>query len=118
MGSGEASHVGDRVQSTYPSCQGSGISPHGKYSRLRKRDGTVILWNLKYGEIIGRPLRTNRGEVYSVAFSTDGQHLLSAHESGHVCIWNLSSKRLITLAKGLANRELSPSEHERYLGAK
>jgi hypothetical protein len=42
--------------------------------------------------------------------------LLSAHESGHVCIWSLSTERLVTLAEGLANRELSSSEFDRYLG--
>jgi WD40 repeat protein len=53
-------------------------------------DDTIRLWGVFTGQLIGNPLTSSSGEVYSVAFSPNGTALASGTNDGAVDLWNLS----------------------------
>jgi len=55
-------------------------------------DHTAILWNLQ-GEQI-QQFKGHSDYVYSVAFSPDGQSLVTASEDGTAILWNLQGQQI------------------------
>jgi len=62
--------------------------------------GRVVLWNIATGE--SRPLVADGGQVFSVAFSSDGKVLAAAGKTGNVLLWDatLASPRQIGRIRG------------------
>ncbi|XP_030370468.1 WD repeat-containing protein 36 [Scaptodrosophila lebanonensis] len=57
-------------------------------------DGTIMLLNLKYDEVLVE-FKQNWGKVTSLAFRTDGPPILvSASSNGHMALWNLEDRKL------------------------
>jgi WD40 repeat protein len=46
------------------------------------------VWNAVTGEMVAGPFRGHRGWVYSVAFSPDGQHIVSGSDDHAIRLWN------------------------------
>ncbi|KAE9406010.1 hypothetical protein BT96DRAFT_876203 [Gymnopus androsaceus JB14] len=58
-------------------------------------DETVRIWNAKTGEAIGEPLEGHTHFVSSVAFSPDGERIVSGSYDQTVRIWNAKTGRAI-----------------------
>ncbi|WP_026099310.1 WD40 repeat domain-containing protein [Prochlorothrix hollandica] len=52
------------------------------------RDQTIRLWDLQ-GNPIGEPFRGHSAYVWSVAFSPDGQTIVSGSEDQTIRLWDL-----------------------------
>src|SRR5262249_6127117 len=52
-------------------------------------DKTIRFWNLGSGKSERPPLRGHQGAIDGLAFSPDGQCLVSASKAGNLKIWNL-----------------------------
>src|SRR5260370_19478417 len=61
------------------------FSPDGKTLASSGRDGTIRLWDVATGRLIGRPPTGHTGSVASVAFSLHGNTLPTA---SHTCTTN------------------------------
>lgn len=66
-------------------------SPDGRFIALGGYDQAVFLWDFEAEEAF--PLLGHRGMVTAVAFSPDGQRLVSASEDGKVIIWGCGHPR-------------------------
>jgi WD40 repeat protein len=58
-------------------------------------DGTVRLWSVPDGKLIGEPLNTDQRDVRLVAFSSDGSRLAFAERDGTVRLWSVQDRQLI-----------------------
>lgn len=67
------------------------FSPDGKSLASGSQDGTIKLWNISTGKLIGT-LTTQKEQVWSVAFNPDGKTLASASQDGIINIWQLLPK--------------------------
>lgn len=66
--------------------------------------GELLVWDANSMELILPPLAGHRGDVYQVAFSPDGQRLLSAGSDGLVMLWNAATgERVYTFNAGKAS---------------
>jgi WD40 repeat protein len=84
----------------YLSGHSSGIasvafSPDGKTLASGSYEGTVILWDLATGKLIGQLLSGHTNVVSSVAFSPDGKTLASGSYDGTVILWNVATRQPI-----------------------
>jgi len=53
-------------------------------------DNTVRLWDAKTGAAVGEPLSGHTSWVNSVAFSPDGQHIMSGSDDNTIRVWEAS----------------------------
>lgn len=51
-------------------------------------DCTIRLWDAKTGLPIGKPLRGHKNVIYSIQFSSDGQHIVSCSNDSTIRIWD------------------------------
>lgn len=78
--------------------------PHGaNYQLTCSADGELLaaadihfiyLWRLSDGELLRRMPHAS-GELRKLLFTKDSEGLLSASNDGHVCLWDVSSERLL-----------------------
>jgi WD40 repeat protein len=80
-------------------------------------DETVILWDVIAGVPIGRPLTGHSEAVKSVAFSPDGQRLASGSEYDTIILWDVSFDSWQARACHIANRNLTQSEWNKFIGS-
>jgi WD40 repeat protein len=59
--------------------------------------GTLQLWSIRTGQFIGT-INAHRGGITSVAFSPDGESVVTGSYDHTVKVWNLSTRTSITLA--------------------
>jgi WD40 repeat protein len=64
------------------------LSPDGKIMASGAEDGTIILWDLDSGMVIGDPLSVSGGDIKTVAFSPDGKMMASGTEGGTSVLWD------------------------------
>ena len=56
------------------------------------RDSTIILWDATNGTIARQWVAHGYHRVYTLAFSPDGQHLVSGGKDGSAAVWDLSQE--------------------------
>ncbi|MCB9874128.1 MAG: WD40 repeat domain-containing protein [Planctomycetaceae bacterium] len=79
------------VTSVAHSSDGAIIATAGGQS-LQYRPGDVLLWDAKSGNLIAA-LEGHTSNVWSVAFSPDGQTLVSSGYDGKVIVWSVAEKK-------------------------
>nr|WP_281720402.1 WD40 repeat domain-containing protein [Nitrosomonas nitrosa] len=67
--------------------------------------GQVLLWNVTPLEPIGRPLKTDHGEVRAVAFSPDGNVIATTGADGVICFWDAQTQDAVGLVDNEARDE-------------
>lgn len=67
------------------------FSPNGKRLVSGCADCSVIIWDMKTGDIVGQPLTGYSDEVISVAYSPDGCFIASRSWDGEIRIWDAQS---------------------------
>lgn len=95
------------------------FSKDGQLLASGSEDGSVGLWYISdqgVPEPLGKPLSLHTGYVNSVTFSPDGKTLASASSDNTIVLWNLNFDSWKTRACKIANRNLSYTEWQQYLG--
>ncbi len=69
-------------------------------------DGSIKIWQIGCRESL-RTLRAHSGGVYSVAFSSDGQTLVSGGEDKTIKLWDVCTGELLNTLKGHSRGVLS-----------
>lgn len=85
--------------------------------------GQVLLWNVTPLEPIGRPLKTDHGEVRAVAFSPGGNVIATTGADGVICFWDAQTQDAVGLVDNEARDELYSGinslsynpKHEEYI---
>jgi WD40 repeat protein len=81
-------------------CFSVAYSPAGDVAASGSLDGTVILWDPATGEPLGEPLTDIPGaethsfrsnDVWSIAFTPDGEQLVTGRGGGDVLIWDVAT---------------------------
>jgi WD40 repeat protein len=94
----------------------AGLSPDGRIQASGSANGTVIIWDVARQRQIDT-LTGHKGLVASVAFSPDGKTLASGDADGTVIIWDVGLESWQHLACIVANRNLSRSEWDLFIGS-
>lgn len=79
-------------------------------------DNTVQVWNMKNLNEQPLILRDHDSWVWSVAFSENGEQLLSGCQSGTIRVWPTSNLQMAQQICDLIDRNLSKIEWDRYVG--
>jgi len=64
-------------------------SPDGLRLASGSEDGSVRIWDMRTGEEVMSPLRSDCGRVLCVSFAPSGIRVASGTSSGVVCVWSL-----------------------------
>jgi WD40 repeat protein len=94
------------------------FSPDGKTMASGGSDRAVILWNLATGQPFGSPLRGSAVSVWTVAFAPDGRLVSGGFDQtqGGVIVWDLRPEHWKARACQIANRNLTQSEWQHFVG--
>ncbi|MGC8787899.1 MAG: WD40 repeat domain-containing protein [Anaerolineae bacterium] len=79
-------------------------------------DNSIILWDVKSGHAIGKPLIGHKSVVDNVTFSPDGGTLVSGSLDGTIVLWDVSLNAWQARACRIANRNLTLKEWQQFLG--
>jgi WD40 repeat protein len=72
------------------------FSPDGKILASGGYDNEIILWDIKTGNKMGKPLLGSTHYVLDIEFSSDGKLLASSDANGNILIWDLEKRELIS----------------------
>lgn len=62
-------------------------------------NGTILIWSTKSGREVCRTAELD-DRILALAFSEDGRHILSGHDSGAVRLWNAETGALLAVLAG------------------
>lgn len=114
--------IGPPLTAHGPLASDIAFSPDGKRfasGSLQKpgnKHPTILLWDLATRQPIGPPLVGHTDSIKSLAFSPNGKLLASGSEDATVILWDVSAESWKIRACTIANRNLTFTEWERYLG--
>ena len=91
------------------------LSQDGRLLAAGDREGNVYLRDVATRRLLGMPFK-GEGPVSGVAFSPDGQVLASGAGDGTIMLWNVNPQSWQDRACRLANRNLTQSEWELFIG--
>lgn len=91
------------------------FNPDGRTLATGGEDRTIRLWDVETHRPLGQPFASDN-TVWAVAFSPDGSRLASGDTDGTGLVWDVDPKSWQARACQIANRNLSRTEWERYLG--
>jgi WD40 repeat protein/class 3 adenylate cyclase len=98
------------------------FSPDGRLVAAATTQGQVLLFDVASRQQLGEPLTGHRGPVYSITFTADGTHVVSAGKDGRVLLWNIEpwvkEDALLSRACNLVGRNLTHSEWNLFLPGK
>lgn len=80
-------------------------------------DGTARLWDLAARRPIGGTLPSGSGDVVGAVFSSDGRHIVVAHDRGGY-VWDVRRAAWSRHACAVAGRRLSRAEWEEALAGR
>lgn len=63
------------------------FSPDAQRLASCSKDGTIHIWKLKYGQLLG-VVSVARQSIVSIAFSPEGEHIASGSDDGVLRIWS------------------------------
>lgn len=109
--------LGDPLQGHTGIVESVTFSQDGKLLASASTDNTIRLWDVERQQALGEPLRGHRDRVLRLAFNLDGNTLASVSIDNTVLLWDLSVDAWATRLCGLANRNLSLLEWQRYEGS-
>lgn len=92
------------------------VSPDGGLVASGSDSGTVALWDLSNGELIGRVLSGHSTRVAALRFGDDSSTLLSVGQDGRAIRWNLDPSDWLEQACRIANRNLTDRERSQFVG--
>ncbi|MGH8933998.1 MAG: WD40 repeat domain-containing protein, partial [Egibacteraceae bacterium] len=95
---------------------GVALSPDGTTIASASDDQTVRLWDTTTGQPIGQPLTGHTDLVRGVALNPDGTTIASASDDHTVRLWPVTLDGWIRHACALANRNLTQTEWDEFLG--
>jgi WD40 repeat protein len=90
------------------------FSPDGRLLALGR--SPILLWDLQAGQSLGPPLDYPESLFGSLAYNPDGRILASGGDNGRIIFWDVSLESWKTRACRIANRNLSLTEWERFIG--
>jgi WD40 repeat protein len=98
------------------------FSPDGRLIAAGTTTGTVLLFDVASRRLLGEPLSGHNGTVFSITFTADGTHLVSAGRDGRVLLWNIEpwvkEDALLSHACNVVGRNLTRSEWNLFLPGK
>jgi WD40 repeat protein len=96
------------------------FSPDGETLASTSPDGSIILWDMPSGQMLG-PLLTSSPDVgrpvLSAAFSPDGRSLATGNDRGAVMLWDVGYESWQARACRRANRNMTREEWNQYMGS-
>lgn len=69
------------------------VSPDGHFVASGSYDGSIGIWDVTTGKLVGQPLVSRYGGVSDVAFSPDGTTLISANGNSNIVLWDLQKRQ-------------------------
>lgn len=91
------------------------FSPDGEILGSGAVSGAVTLWDVKRWSLLGLPLWSGSPIALDMAFTPDGNQLITAHGDGKIHRWATGDVTWRQLACHLAGRELTVEERQKYL---
>jgi WD40 repeat protein len=83
-------------------------------------DKTICVWNAMTGETVAGPFTGHTGSVNSVAFSPDGQQIVSGSDDQTIHMWNMnsSSRDMVVGHMPLVSSVGFPSDCQQIISSK
>lgn len=96
---------------------GIAFSPDGSVlASAGWEDKSIRFWDVATGQPLGGPYLGHTDWIDGIAFSYDGDSLVSGSQDGTVRLWDTNFTRSMTRPCYLANRNLSRAEWQQYFG--
>src|SRR5262249_13864492 len=92
------------------------FNPDGKTLASGSWEKTILLWDAASRKPLGQPLSGHTDAVGSVVFSPDGKTLASGSWDKTILLWDVSFQSWQARACYIANRNLTRTEWQEYIG--